>query len=219
VKTTYIWVFAGAIFLVGCGSQAGSWNQYYQLIRESLRNSTGSRSITIEQAAGIPYASLAYRVDGGNEMLLVLATDTNGDQLWTAASHVVLLTRDGRIMRSVGLPHDKGGTTSRRGDPPPAPGQALQGNFRSTRILDFPDKGLHGVVLNCVAMARRRELVSILGTRLLTTRIDEACQSQNPRWHFTDSYWVDAEGFVWTTFQHLHPAGTTIQLKILRPPE
>jgi hypothetical protein len=214
-------IFAASVLLLaGCSSQNSVWTQYFQVLREGYRSSTGSGMVTMEQAAAIPYASLAYRVDGSSEALLVLASSTNGDLLWTAASHVVLLTREGRVLRTVGLPHDRGGmvTETRSSLPPPA--QALQGSYRSVRIADFPDVGLHGVRLTCVTTARGPELVTILGTALATRRIDEVCESRNPRWSFSDSYWVDPEsGFVWKSLQHLHPSGPVLDVKILRPPE
>lgn len=210
---------AAVLLLAGCSSQSSIWGQYFQVLRESWRNTTGGGVITLEQAAEIPYASLAYRVNGGSEALLVLATDTNNAQLWTAASRVVLLTRDGRILRSVGLPHDRGGMTAQQNTAGlPAPAQALTAPYRSTRLADFPDVGLHGVMLDCAATARGRQVVTILGTAMAATRVDETCHSRSPRWSFTDSYWLDDDGFVWQSIQHLHPSGTVVQVKILRPP-
>ena len=65
--------------------------------------SFGNGRVTRDQAAAIPYASMGYRLDDGIRALLVLATDANGEQLWTSAAHVVIVTRDGRIVRTVGL--------------------------------------------------------------------------------------------------------------------
>jgi hypothetical protein len=221
MNTARLLPLVSALLLSGCSSQTSVWNQYFQVLRESYRNTTGRGVVTMQQAAAIPYATLAYRADGGNEMLLVLATDTQGDLLWTAASRVVLLTRDGRILQSVGLPHNRGGmAAAASGSALPPPAQALQGAYRSTRLVDFPDAGLHGVQLNCITTAQRAELVTILGTALATRRVDERCESRTPRWSFTDSYWVDPNGgFVWQSLQHLHPSGPVMRVKILRPPE
>jgi hypothetical protein len=210
---------AALLLLGGCSTQNNIWGQYLQVLRESWRNSTGSGTVSMEQAAGVPYASLAYRVDGSSEAMLVLATDSNGDLLWTAASRVVLMTRDGRVLRSVGFAHDRGGMTSESARVP-APALALQKPYRSVRLADFPDAELYGVRLTCVTTSRGPEMVTILGTALATRRVEETCQSRSPRWSFTDHYWVDASsGFVWQSQQHLHPRGPTLQIKILRPPE
>jgi hypothetical protein len=202
----------------GCSSEQSVWRQYFQLIRQGVSGGFGSSTVSRDQAASIPYASLGYRVDGGGQALLVLATDTNGEQLWTAASHVVLLTRDGRILRSVGLPHNRT-MMPQAGAVLPSLHDALKAPVRSTRLVDWPDLGTYSVPLSCLATARGSQLISILGTNLVTTRVDETCQSANPRWSFTDNYWLDADtGFVWRSTQHLHPAGSTVQIDILRPP-
>lgn len=183
-----------------------------------MKASFSDGAITREQAGAIPYASMGYRINGSREAMLILATD-NGDLLWTSASHIVLTTRDGRVVRSVGLPHDIGGTVAKNASLP-APGDATKGSYRSTRLLDFPDSGMYGAILDCTTRAASPQTISIIGSKISTIRIDEACQSKNPRWSFTDNYWVDARtGFVWHSIQHLHPNGTIIQTEIFRPPE
>lgn len=207
------------LFLAGCTSDQGAWGAYFQIIKQGISGSFHKVGITREQAAGIPYASLGFRINGNNESLLVLATDNNGDQLWTAASHIVLLTHGGRVLRSIGLSHDIAGTTSQGAAGLPPLSDALRGPYHSTRLVDLPDIRAYGVAVNCVTTARGPQNLSIIGTTIATIRIDETCSSTNPRWSFTDNYWIDAKtGFTWHSIQHLHPAGTTIQTEIFRPP-
>jgi hypothetical protein len=221
VKRRFLRIFAaaGTILLGGCNSQGSVWSQYFEFLRQGYHSSVGSGLVSMEQAAEIPYATLAYRVDGSSERMLVLATDTSGVLLWTAASHIVLLTKDGRILRSVGLRNDRSDLRSQTGGAITPLTEALKGPYRSTRQADFADLGLYGVVLNCITQQRGRQLINILGTALATTRIDERCESRSPRWSFTDSFWLDTEsGLAWQSLQHLHPKGTVLQIKILRPP-
>ena len=101
---------AALLALAGCSSgDSGNSNysQFYQLAKQSLSASFGNVRVTRDQAASIPYASMGFSLDGGNQMLLVLGTDSNGEQLWTGPSHAVIVTRDGRIIRTVGLGHDR----------------------------------------------------------------------------------------------------------------
>jgi hypothetical protein len=131
---------------------------------------------------------------------------------------VVLLTRGGRVLRSVGLPHDIAGTTAQGGTPPPL-SDALRGSYHSTRAIDLPDIGAYGVSLSCITAARGPQTISIIGTAIATVRIDETCHNEKSNWSFTDNYWIDAKtGFTWHSIQHLHPAGTTIQIEVFRPP-
>src|SRR6185312_7864901 len=118
-----------------CNSSGTSgYSQYYQVLRDSVAASFGGGRITKDQAAAIPYASMGYRLNGGNEQLVVLATDANGEQLWTSAAHVVIVTRGGRITRTVGLEHDISGVVPKVGDKLPEIAAALNGDLRYTRL-------------------------------------------------------------------------------------
>src|SRR6202008_3436431 len=111
-------VLAGAalaIAVAGCSS-AGSGNtnysQFYKMMRQSLSASFGNVRVTRDQAAAIPYASMGYALDGGNQIMLVLATDSGGEMLWTSAAHIVIVTRQGRIVRTLGFGHDLSSLTT-----------------------------------------------------------------------------------------------------------
>ena len=76
--------------LAGCNSTGQSdWSNYYRLMRDSFHASFGDGGVTREQAAAVPYASIGVRSNGNPELLLVLATDNDGDLLWTSASRIV----------------------------------------------------------------------------------------------------------------------------------
>jgi hypothetical protein len=161
---------------------------------------------------------MGFSLDGGNQQLLVLATDSGGEQLWTGPSHAVIVTRDGRIVRTIGLGHDLAGLTTRIAAAPP-PGAAVRGPFSTTRQEDFPELGLYGMLVSCRAHHSGQQKIDILGQSLTTNRVDESCQSQRPEWSFVDSYWVDPNnGMVWRSRQHIHPKGGEIETEVFRPP-
>jgi hypothetical protein len=207
-----------ALLLAGCSSTSNStYSQFYKIARQSLAASFGNARVTREQAAAISYASIGYSVDGGNQNILVLATDNAGEQLWTSAAHVVLVTRDGRISRSVGLGNDLAGSSTRESTP--APAAAIHAPFTTTRLRDYADSGQYGVSLTCRSSARGRQTIKLLGQAIDTVRVDEACTSTTLRWSFVDTYWVDAQnGLAWRTRQHIHPKGGIIETEVFRPP-
>jgi hypothetical protein len=210
-------------FLLASCSSTGSGNtnytQFYQLVRQSLSASFGKIRVTRDQAASVSYASMGFSLDGGNQAMLVLATDSGGEQLWTSAAHVVIVTRDGRIVRSLGLGHDLSGLTMPGSVPTPPPSAALRGPFTSTRLEDFPELGRYGVHLSCRAHMVGRQNIKILGQAIAAVRVDESCRSAEPEWSFTDSFWVDSDsGLVWQSRQHIHPQGGTVETEIFRPP-
>jgi Group 4 capsule polysaccharide lipoprotein gfcB, YjbF len=206
--------------LSACSSSSDSiYKQYFQVVRKSFRQGFGGEKVSRGEVAAIPYASMGYRIDGGSQNLLVLASDTGGDLLWTARSKVVLLTHDGRILRSVGLAHDVTALTPKSGQALPAPAAALRGMVSSERFADFPDISAYGVALRCIASSSGAETVTILGNAMRLTRINEACRSATPSWSFVDNYWIEPDsGVVWRTRQHIHPGGEMVETEILRPP-
>jgi hypothetical protein len=214
----------GALALLSASCSSGTsgntnYSQFYQIIKTSFSASFGKIRVSRDQAAAIPYASMGYSVDGGNQVLLVLGTDTGGELLWTSAAHVVIVTRDGRIVRSLGLGQDLTGLTTPSNAPPPSPAAAIREPFASTRLEDFPELGLYGVTVSCRAHMAGRQTIKILGQAIPTIQVDEACQSRNPEWSFVDNYWVDADnGLVWRSHQHVHPKGGVIETEIFRPP-
>ncbi len=212
--------FASTFLLAGCDSFNNSvWGQYAELMHQSFSASFRTVSITRTQAAAIPYASLGYRVAEGPEQLLVLATDSNGEQLWTSARHVVLTTQAGRVLRTQGLGHDLGATTAASGRDVPAPAMALTHPVTYTRLLDVTDMGIYGAPLTCRMSGPRPETTRILGSSIATMRVDEFCQAPSLDWSFTDSFWIDAKsGLVWRSLQHIHPKLGELHIEIFRPP-
>jgi hypothetical protein len=211
-----------ALAVAGCSS-AGSGNtnysQFYKMMRQSLSASFGNVRVTRDQAAAIPYASMGYALDGGNQIILVLATDSGGEMLWTSAAHIVIVTRQGRIVRTLGLGHDLSSLTTRNSGALPAPSAAVQAPFTSARLEDFPELGLYGILVSCRAHLVGRQSIKILGQAVATSRVDEACHSDTLEWSFTDSFWVDSDsGLVWRSRQHVHPKGGVVEAEIFRPP-
>ena len=138
-----------ALLLTGCASGDGNvWGQYYRILKQGFAGSFGDQGVTRDVAAAVPYASLGYRLNGGAESLIVLATDTHGDLLWTSSAHIVLVTHDGRLLRTVGLPHDISGVLPAMGNSLPAPAAVLKGAFTSVRTVDFPDTGIYSVPIS-----------------------------------------------------------------------
>jgi len=228
VNGLFRWKGAGRVFfpalalLAGGCSSAGSGNtnyaQFYEIMKQGVAASMGKIRVTRDQAAAIPYASLGYSLDGGNQSILVLATDTNGELLWTSPSRIVVVTRDGRIVRTLGLAHDLSGVTT-PGGAPPSPAAAMRQPFTSTRQEDFPELGLYGVALTCRTRLVGRQKITILGQDIATNRVDESCQSREPEWSFTNSFWIDPDnGLVWRSRQHIHPKAGAIEIEIFRPP-
>src|SRR4051812_32993241 len=86
----------GAAGLTRCGSDS---DIDLTTFKELYARSSQPSSIKREEAARVPYASIGIRVDDGPQNMLVLATATGDDLLWTSSAQVAIVTRAGRILK------------------------------------------------------------------------------------------------------------------------
>ena len=200
--------------LAGCSSEgSGDWSALIDIARQSWEQRDGA--VPLSEASAIPFATLGVRMGGASERLLILATDSNGERLWTSAARVALTTRRGRIVATAGLGNDLSGYYS---------DTAFRTDWKSRRRIawtaDFADLGLYSVVIDCDDVPVGTEKIKILGREIITLRVDEKCQSSQLDWSFTNTYWVSQiSDRVWRSIQHVHPKLETLEIELLRTPE
>ncbi len=212
-------IVASLALLTGCngGSRQSDYPSFYKLMRQSWRNSF-SGGVSREQAAAIPYASMGWRLNGGPQQIIILATDSGQSMIWTSAAHIVLQTESGRITRTVGLPVDLQALANRSGSALSTPSRALGGPYSEQRITDIPAKGIYNAIVTCRAHRNGRQSIKILGRAQSVERIDEDCVAPAMSWTFTDTYWLDHDtGMAWRSRQHLNP-DTVLETEMFRPP-
>ncbi len=89
-----------AVGLDRCGSNS---DIDLATLKALYQGTTQPASIARDDAARVPYASIGVRIDGGPQILLVLATATGPDLLWTSGAQVAIVTRGGRILKTAGF--------------------------------------------------------------------------------------------------------------------
>jgi hypothetical protein len=162
-----------------------------------------------EQVAAIPYATMGLQLGSLPQALFVLGADTPLGLEWYGAGEVFVLTNEGRVLRTSGLPFDRGGLF-----PGPEAPDASQRNF----LWDVPDINAYSVPIRCSVAYAGNETIEILGVNIATRRRVENCESELYGWEFEDNYWEDAEtGFVWRSEQNIHPQLPPIALEVFRP--
>ncbi|HSC17876.1 MAG TPA: YjbF family lipoprotein [Rhizomicrobium sp.] len=193
--------------VAGCSSeQRGDWTEVYGIFQRAFSDN----AVTYQQAAQIPFASIGVRVGGGSEGILVLASSNADQQLWTAASHVVLLLRAGRIVKTAGLEHNLNDMRLVRGG---------TGQPESVWEADFGDLHAYSVLIRCHAVSRGPGSINNFGTPVATVQVDEECRSDQLDWSFTNSYWIAPQsGLIWRSVQYVSPKLDPLTIRVLRPP-
>ena len=131
----------------------------------------------------------------------------------------MIVTRGGRIVRTVGLAQDVSAVTPQKGQQIFRPAEAKGRSLISVRLEDFPGIPAYGVAVKCTSLPKDLETIVILGRGITTRKVDEACRSDALDWSFTDSYWIDPQSaLVWRSIQHVGPKEEKIEIETLRPP-
>ena len=203
-----------ACLMAGCSSGGGGdWGVLYDAVKAEWSGS--GTSVRRADAAAIPYATIGVRIGDGPEGILILVADTARKRLWASSAHVAITTRDGRIIRTAGTPHDIAGYTML--DPAASPDWTKPTTWRWQG--DFPDLNAYSILVTCHDRPVDRETVTILGAGIRTLRVDETCSAPDIGWVFTNMYWVSpTDGTVWQSVQHVHPDMDAIEIRLLRPP-
>ena len=202
-------IIGTATFLASCSNIGGDLSSVID-VAGNIWN--GPQSVPLEQAASVPYASIGVRVRGYNELMLVLATNAEGQQLWTSDVRIAIVTQNGHIVRTAGLGRDLSGLRF--------VGTAHPGGANYSWEADFKDMGLYGVTGDCQPIATKNEVITVLGKELNTQRIDERCETSSHQlsWSFRNTYWLDpVTGLAWRSIQHIHPRFPALEITVLRP--
>jgi hypothetical protein len=205
--------FLAASALSGCGSDS-DFGELGGMAWKSIGSiGGGGPGIERSQAAAIPYATRGARYGSNAEALLVLATKSGDETEWLAGTQVSIVTRAGRIVRTVGLPYN---LTGFEGPIANTGAAAAPGSYHY--LMDFSDRHLFGIFVNCTQADIGAERVEIIGGSHDTRHIVETCHAPQIDWDFQNDFWKDVgTGYVWESVQNIHPAADELTLEMLRP--
>jgi hypothetical protein len=185
---------------------------------ESIRLAVRGEKVqpTAESVAATPYFQLQVNAPGG-EAILILASVEQGRQGWYGSGHDIVFTRDGLVVKTVGLAQNLDDSSFPSGNPFQAGLQRLQAPVDYTRRMDFSPGYRYGVIVQAHLEPKSIEDVEILGTVHRLRRIDEELSAPGVGMHVTNHYWVDpADGFIWKSKQYVAP-GFPLELIQLQP--
>jgi hypothetical protein len=200
--------------LTGCDSSNSDALRLGTLAYQQLGHVFGDDNIPRARVVAIPYATIGVRLGGGAESLLVLAGISQHDLQWLGGTTISITTRDGRIIRTVGLEHNLDGFQGPVADKP----GAASGQGAYHYIYDLIDRNTYGVFVRCTQSDTGAEAITIIGVHHDTRHIVEHCEAPQLDWTFQNDFWTDAAtGYVWKTTQYVHPDLDPLTIQILRP--
>jgi hypothetical protein len=208
----------GMPFLSACSSDRQSdISDVLAMIGQSIAPHSGDGTITRNQAAAVPYASIGVRIGDSRQVLLALATRTRDVCLWTSSARVAIETRSGRITRTAGMPHNMSQRLFGGVDPLQSGVAGDHGHYEY--LVDFPERNIYGASTLLVMDSPRPDEIDILGARLKLLHARERGSCSVLGWKFENEYWTDAtSGFVWRSRQTIDPDLDQVEIVVFRPP-
>lgn len=208
---------AAAVAAAGC-----SHTPTLQLVKDSFSLTGASASAyprTREQVEAAPYAQLGARIGNGARGIMVLSAQQGDDLQWLSANRIMLVTRRGRIVKTVGLPTDLSGCAlygpdlldQYRFEAPAAPVAILR------RSIDIG--AAFGISVQSKFTVEGDESITILDQTFDTVRIREDMESTDRKWRHPNRYWLSKRSaLAWRSLQYVSPDMPPIEMEILKRP-
>ncbi|WP_025246625.1 YjbF family lipoprotein [Candidatus Sodalis pierantonius] len=174
--------------------------------------------ITPAQVRAIPYASMYAKVNDGSQIFVVLAYAEQGNLKWATRDQAMLVTRNGRLIKTLGLPDNLLEVTNLDTDPLIHPNRILNGTeWTSTR--SWTEKGqLRAATFVSRFSLADNETLTILNVPRATRVLEEDVTIVELKTHYRNRYWVDARsGAVIKTEQSIGPDYFPIETTTLTP--
>lgn len=206
-------IAVSALLCSGCSvlGEAGDENSDNQkLLSIAWQTIAGVETkVSRDEAAAIPYATIGIQIGSGPQVTMILGAARGEERDWYAGDKVLVVTKNGRIIRTLGLEHDLDRVLA---DTPPTPGLPYLVSF------DIQDQGVFGAGVNCSTRDTGAQTIEVLGAQISTIYQIEHCESPRLDWTFDNEYWRDAKtGLIWRSSQHTHPEMSALTIEVLRP--
>jgi Group 4 capsule polysaccharide lipoprotein gfcB, YjbF len=172
---------------------------------------------TQAQIEKIPYATIAARIGGGNQALLLLRRYAGRDLVWASSDGKVIVTRRGRIVQTYGFRQDLSATMPYGVDPVSDLANLASGEIYK-RAVDIQPGDHFGVLVTSEFFRVGPAPIDILGMPHRTTLWRERGHAPMLDWQFTNVYWADdATGYIWKSTQQPVPELEHFEIEVFRP--
>lgn len=189
-------LFLIAILLGSCTSLPIS---YKDLPKDIYRLTFGYPNVEVTQSIFNSYQYSFAKVGFGKGQSVIMILESTDDNLftWVGQDGVKLITKNGRVIKSMGLPHDVDIKPSIHRD-----------NFASGEYFEVVNFS-HPILLNAdlLSFIEFKELSNLiyLENEMSVNVFTENIAIENIGWSNENVYYLDSSNRVIKTTQHLHP--------------
>lgn len=204
--------------LAGCGE-----NRLAQTISDAYKLSLDQKGPPIARKTinNLPYAAISAKIGKGPRGLLILWRTENNAQLWLSVDNVIIITKNGRVVKTAGLPEQMVNTYHTNYDPVELGMHKTENLNNYVREVDFKETNGSPKTLKILSEFEiiGPKVINIVEIDFNTILIKETCNVQNINWKFENYYWVDPiDGIIWKSIQHIARSFPPITIETLKPP-
>ncbi|MGD9638824.1 MAG: YjbF family lipoprotein [Alphaproteobacteria bacterium] len=216
-RLTIVLILFTFFFITSC--QNSTFSNVIKTAKYSLYG-PDNFEITKQVVDNIPYACIAAKIGKGQNSVLVLGQASNQDLIWYSADNAILITSQGRLVKTIGFEHNLSNTAWAHNDPIASHlyGQPIPQT--SQRIVDFAEDNNYGIKIDSDYEFMGVGKIKIVDTLHETYVIKEKSYAKQLDWHFENLFWKDLKtGFIWQSVQHFLPNTPSIKIQVLTPYE
>nr|WP_041474312.1 YjbF family lipoprotein [Erwinia sp. Ejp617] len=174
--------------------------------------------LTNEQINHLPYASMYLRINGGQQLFVVLGYNENGQQKWITRDKAMLVTEHGRLVKTLGLADNLNEVSNLQHDPL-RDALHLSEGANWSRTLSWTENGKARADTATSRFTRGQDAVLQLAGRSVACHVwqEEVALAKNGA-SWLNRFWVDASsGQIRQSQQILGADSLSIDVTILKP--
>ncbi|SDH67588.1 YjbF family lipoprotein [Propionivibrio dicarboxylicus] len=211
----FLGILTSATALAACSSN----NVSLKTLREVYDARFGkASSFDPELPDTLPYASIAVTFKNWKKLLLILGKVEGDEQHWISEDRGVLVTRFGRIIKTVGLPEELLKTVFHSPDFFERTQLTTPSAESARRSIDLSPGNRYAVIVNSTLTPLGDMTAIQIGKHIRQVRcFEENGEATALSWRFTNRYWADASGFVWKSEQQTSPNTPIITIEVAKP--
>jgi hypothetical protein len=209
---------AAALSLGGCGSSLPVFGEAATTMRNLV---LGPPETPIPRAtvATLPYATITAKVGDLPRGLMGLMKIDGSDLYWASSNRIAVVTRRGRLIKTVGLPQDLRDMRVSGDDPLAGAPHQLPRPVTYVRQLDLAHPDHFELVVDSELTLIGPRKITILEIEFDTILLQERNSARTLRWRFDNQFWVDpVDGFVWKSAQHIGRDVPVLNIEVAKPP-
>jgi hypothetical protein len=153
------------------------------------------------------------------ETTMTLTAGTADALHWVSPQRLLIATRNGRVVRSVGFRSNLR-TTRFLSPDPVATGLHRGGDLGEAKhLVDLPEGNRFGHLITSRFEVVGGDRINVFGAGRDVILVRESNVMTPESWSFENLFWIDPQtGFVWRSVQHIAPGVAPIEIDVLRPP-